>query len=123
MLAKRRVVTRKTDAWSEQVSYYRFINNDKAPEDALIRRTTEHCAAAREGTGEALLIQDTTELNLEARRERIRDNAGLGEAGNGRDLGFFCHPTIAVNPRDGALMGAADIRLMAWNRERDENGQ
>jgi hypothetical protein len=89
MLAKRRVVTRKTDAWSEQVSHYRFINNDKVTEDALIRRATEHCAAAREGMEEALLIQDTTELNLEAHRERIRDNAGLGEAGNGRDLGFF----------------------------------
>jgi hypothetical protein len=123
MLAKRRVVTRKTDAWSEQVSYYRFINNDKVTEDALTKCATEHCAAAREGTGEALLLQDTTELNLEARRERIRDNTGLGEVGNGRDLGFFCHPTIVVNPRDSALMGAADIRLLARNRERDENGQ
>jgi hypothetical protein len=72
---------------------------------------------------EALLIQDTTELNLEAHRERIRDREGLGEVGNGRDLDFFCHPTIVVSPRDGALMGAADIRLLARNRERDENGQ
>jgi hypothetical protein len=72
---------------------------------------------------EALLIQDTTELNLEAHRERIEDQDGLGEVGNGTDLGFFCHPTIVVNPRDGALMGAVDIRLMARNRERDEAGQ
>jgi hypothetical protein len=61
--------------------------------------------------------------NLEAHRERIRDKAGLGEVGNGTDLGFFCHPTIVVNPLDGGLMGAVDIRLMDRNRERDEEGQ
>jgi hypothetical protein len=84
MLAKRRVVTRKTDAWSEQIAYYRFINNDKVTEEALTKCATEHCAAACEGMDEALLIQDTTELNLEAHRERIRDDAGLGEVGNRR---------------------------------------
>jgi hypothetical protein len=60
---------------------------------------------------EVLLIQDTTELNLEAHRGRIGDQDDLGEVGNGTDLGFFCHPTIVVNPRDGALMAAIQILL------------
>ena len=70
-----------------------------------------------------LPIQDTTELNLESHRKRITDREGLGEAGNGTDLGFFCHPAIVVNPRDGGLMGAADIYLTAGEREKDENGE
>jgi hypothetical protein len=121
----RRVVMQKTDAWREQMSYYRFINNEKVTEEALIECATEHCATACAGMEEALLIQDTTELNLEAHRGRIRDKGGLGAVGNGQDLGFFCHPTIVVNPRDGALMGTADMRLQAREeeRERDEAGQ
>jgi hypothetical protein len=70
-----------------------------------------------------LLVQDTTELNLEAPRKRIREYEGLGEVGNGRDIGFFCHPTIAVNPREGGLLGVADIRLLVRNREKDEEGK
>jgi hypothetical protein len=69
-----------------------------------------------------LIIQDTTELNLETHRKRIKDPKGLGEIGNGTDLGFFCHPTIVVNPRDGGLMGGIDIRLFARKRDKDEKG-
>jgi hypothetical protein len=47
---------------------------------------------------EVLLIQDTTELNLESHRYRITGLEGLGTVGNGSDVGFFCHPTIAVTP-------------------------
>jgi hypothetical protein len=70
-----------------------------------------------------LLIEDTTELNLEAHRRRITDDTGLGEAGNGTDMGFFCHPTIVVNPQDGALMGVADLHLMARERGSQAKGK
>ena len=113
----------KTDKWSEQIAYYRFFNNGKVREETLIECAVDHCAKACEGLEEVLLIQDTTELNLETHRKRITDREGLGEVGNGTDLGFFCHPTIEVNPRDGGLMGAADIYLTAREREKDENGE
>jgi hypothetical protein len=54
---------------------------------------------------------------------RITGLEGLGTVGNGSDLGFFCHPTIVVNLRDGALMGIADIYVMARERERGEDGK
>jgi hypothetical protein len=122
MVATMRVIMQKADKWSDQIAYYRFFNNRKAREEVLIHCATGHCERACEGLEEVLLVQDTTELNLESHRRRITDRQGLGEVGNGRDLGFFCHPTIAVNPRDGALMGVADIYLMARERERDEAG-
>jgi hypothetical protein len=39
--------------------------------------------------------------------------------GNGTDLGFFVHPTIAVNPRDKSFMGAIDLHF--WDRTETEN--
>jgi hypothetical protein len=55
-------------------------------------------------------------MNLERHRERIKDKRGLGVVGNGTDLGFFCHPTLAVAPKDHAIMGALDI--YTWDREK-----
>ncbi|MDR0597276.1 MAG: hypothetical protein LBG14_02070 [Treponema sp.] len=113
----------KTDQWKDQISYYRFFNNEKAREEVLIQCASDHCGAACQSLEEALLIQDTTELNLESHRRRIAGLEGLGTVGNGSDLGFFCHPTIVANPRDGALMGIADIYIMARERERGEDGK
>jgi hypothetical protein len=123
MLIRMRVVMQKSDTWKEQISYYRFFNNQKVSEQVLTECAWQHCAQACKGMEEVLLIQDTTELNLEAHRKRIRDKEGLGETGNGTDLGFFCHLTIAVNPCDWGLMGLADISLMARTREKDAQGK
>jgi hypothetical protein len=40
------------------------------------------------GLEEVVLIEDTSEINLERHRNRIRDSEGLGPVGNGKDLGF-----------------------------------
>jgi hypothetical protein len=117
-----RVVMQKTDKWSEQVSYYRFFNNEKVTEEALKRCAIDHCVAESGALEEVLLIEDTTELNLEAHRHRITDETGLGVVGNGSDLGFFCHPTIVVNPEDGALLGVADLHFMVRKREQEADG-
>jgi hypothetical protein len=112
----------QTDNWSELIAYYRFFNNEKVTEEALIRSATGHCAAEIAGLKEIVLIEDTTELNLEKKRARIKDKEGLGEVGNGTDLGFFCHPSIAVNPQDWSLIGVADMYLMKREREKNADG-
>ncbi|MDR2079699.1 MAG: hypothetical protein LBP74_08280 [Treponema sp.] len=60
---------------------------------------------------EVLLLEDTTEMNLERHRERIKDKWGLGVTGNGTDLGFFCHPTLVVAPKDRAVIGVSRLSL------------
>lgn len=64
---------------------------------------------------EVHLLEDTTEMNLERHRERITDKGGLGVTGNGTDLGFFCHPTLVVGPKDPAIIGVLDMHT--WERE------
>jgi hypothetical protein len=79
----------KTDKWSEQTAFYRFPNNKNVTEQALIQCAIDRCVNACKGLKEALIIQDTTELNLETRLKRMQDRKGLGEVGNGTDPGFF----------------------------------
>ncbi|MDR1230601.1 MAG: hypothetical protein LBK61_04280 [Spirochaetaceae bacterium] len=96
----------KADRWREQVSFYRFWNNEKVTEEALTQCMEDHCLEQCAGLGEAVLTEDTSEMNLERHRKRIRDTAGLGTVGNGKDLGFFCHPTVVIEPVKQTAAGA-----------------
>jgi hypothetical protein len=96
------------------MGYYRFWENKKVTEEELKECAVKQCAEGCAGMEEVLLLEDTTELNVE--RERIKDKGGLGVTGNGTDLGFFCHPTLAVSPKDQAIIGVLDIHT--WEREK-----
>ena len=111
----------KTDHHKEQASFYRFWKNEKVTESGLIELCVNHCIAQSQVVEHVLLIEDTTELNLEHHRGRIKDTKELGVTGNNKDLGFFCHPTIAVNAEDGSLLGALDIYL--WHRPEDKRNK
>jgi hypothetical protein len=100
-----RVIMQKADTWKEQMGYYQFWENKKVTEEELKECATRQCAEQCAGMEEILLLEDTTEMNLERHRERIKDKGGLWVTGNGTDLGFFCHPTLAVAPKDHAIIG------------------
>jgi hypothetical protein len=57
---------------------------------------------------------------LERHRERIKDKGGLGVTGNGTELGIFCHPTLAVTPKDQSNIGAFDIHPWEWEAGTEE---
>jgi len=65
-----------------------------------------------------LAIQDTTEINYQANDGRAH---GLGVVGNGKDIGFFMHPMLALDAGTGSVIGCSEIEL--WNRTKkaDEN--
>jgi hypothetical protein len=111
----------KTESWSEQVSFYRYWHNERVREENLTALCVSHCVEQCSGKPHVLLLEDTTELNLERHRGRITDRTGLGVTGNGHDLGFFCHPTAAVDASEGSLLGVLDIHL--WHRPEDRSGK
>jgi hypothetical protein len=112
MVKNARVVMQKRDTRKEQISFYRFFNNPKVKEETLVDCVIEHGVEICEGLEEVLLVEDTTELNLTNHQNRIHDREGLGTLNNQYDrVGFFCHPTIAENPRDFSLMGVVDNDL------------
>ena len=69
-------------------------------------RVAEACAGRH-----VLVIQDTSEINYESQRGRKR---GLGTVGNGRDVGLFVHPMLAVDAERGHCLGLLDVQV--WRR-------
>jgi hypothetical protein len=74
--------------------------------ETLAMRTAQSC----EGRS-VLVVQDTTEINLAGRDRKRR---GFGPAGNGKTLGFFIHPVIAVDVESEAVLGLVDATI--WTR-------
>ena len=96
---------------AEQVGYYRFLENDKVTVSELIQSLSEHCEQQVEGL-HVLAVNDTSEINLEAHRGRLKTE-GQGVVGNNRDIGFFLHPTLVLNGENGFPLGissASQIR-------------
>jgi hypothetical protein len=51
----------------------------------------------------------------------ITDQEGLGPAGNGKDLGFLCHPTLVTDPENRAVIGATGMHI--WAREEQKEAE
>jgi len=87
-----RVVMQKIDSWKDQISYYRFLSNDRVKEEDLITSVHNHCSEHCCSEKHLLLIEDTTELNMEAHSNRVSD--------------------------DASVVGIIDLHL--WHREQDK---
>jgi hypothetical protein len=78
------------------------------PEELIATAGASTAAAA----GRRIVVaQDTTEINFSG-RDRVRK--GLGPAGDGKSLGFFCHAAVAIDIEDEALLGVVHAHI--WTR-------
>lgn len=78
----------------------------------LVRSLSDHCEQQVEGR-HILSISDTSEINLESHRRRLKSE-GLGVVGNNKDVGLFIHPTLAVDAENGFPLGLSNVQL--WTR-------
>jgi DDE family transposase len=100
------------DNRAEKVALTRFFRNKRVTVDEILQTAAERTGAAAAGR-HVLLIEDTSEINYEAKAKRKR---GLGRVGNGADVGLFVHPALAVDAADGAVLGLAGATI--WRRRR-----
>ncbi|HVB68972.1 MAG TPA: IS4 family transposase [Acetobacteraceae bacterium] len=56
-----------------------------------------------------LAIADTSELNFAGHAGRKR---GFGKVGNGRDIGVFVHPVLALDAERGGVLGLVDAEVI-----------
>ena len=112
-----RIVDRKTiclrrlgEGRRDEMCFGRFLHNPRVTLEEMLATTA---AAVRLPVADrhVLAIQDTTEVNYQARARRTH---GLGTVGNGRDCGFFLHPVLVVDAAHGGVLGLAGAQL--WNR-------
>jgi Transposase DDE domain len=98
------------DNRAEKVKFRRFLMNDRVTIEQMVIRTRARVGEIATGR-HVLAIQDTSEINYEAKRGRKR---GLGRVGNGSDVGLFVHPVLTVDAETGNCLGLADVQV--WRR-------
>ncbi|WP_292668455.1 hypothetical protein [Mesorhizobium sp.] len=93
------------------VAFTRLFRNRHVSKQEIIRTAVARTAEAAAGR-HVLLIEDSSEINYAAKSLRKR---GLGRVGNGKDVGLFVHPALAVDAADGSVLGLAAATI--WRRE------
>ncbi len=94
---------------------YRFFNNEKVTETSLIDSVVKRTGKIAAGK-EVLVLQDTSEYHYRKYEQRIEPGTGLGETGR-YALGYFCHPSLAIDANSGSILGLSDI--YNWSRSPD----
>jgi hypothetical protein len=106
-----------TSTEAEQKGAYRFLANEKTEEKILINTIKERSGYLCGGK-DVLVVQDTTEINLDNHRNRLKRGTGIGLTGNNKDLGFFMHGSIVLDAENETMLGFSDIQL--WHRDEDK---
>ena len=102
---------------AEQKGAYRFLANEKAEESILIKTVKDRSSYLCEGR-DVIVLQDTSEFNLDNHRNRLQPHTGVGLTGNNKDLGFFMHNSLVLDANDETILGFSDIQL--WHRKEDK---
>jgi hypothetical protein len=97
---------------AEQIAYYRYLENEQVTLSELVRSLADHCQEQVAGK-HVLAISDTSEINLQSHRGRLKPE-GVGVVGNNKDVGFFIHPTLVVDAENGFPLGLSNVQL--WSR-------
>ena len=95
---------------AEQVGFARFFHNPKVKVEEILATAGAHTAQGAAGR-HVLLIEDTSEINYQAKSGR---KSRLGRVGNGTDVGLFVHPALAIDAADGTILGLAGATI--WCR-------
>ena len=100
---------------SSAKGFYRFLQNERVSESAIVGNLSGNCKAACEGKY-VVCVQDTTEINLSSHSNRINKDEHIGttNAKNEKGLGFLLHPSLALDAVEGIPYGYTDIKV--WNR-------
>lgn len=100
---------------SDAKAFYRFLQNDRVSQEAIINNVVANCQAACKGK-RVVCIQDTTEINLSSHAGRISKDEHIGTTNAKKDkgLGFFIHPSLVLDAEQCIPYGYAAVKL--WSR-------
>ena len=104
------VLRRIGETRAGELAAHRFLDNERISPAGILSVHSERTGIACRGR-RIVAVQDTTEINFSG---RDAGRHGLGAGGNGKALGFFVHPVIAVDLDDEAVLGVVDAQI--WSR-------
>ena len=93
-----------------EIAVNRLLSSPNCSAAAVIDTFSARMAGACAGR-QIVCAQDTSEINFKGRAAR---REGLGPAGDGVSPGFFIHPLVAIDVKDGALLGIGGAHI--WTR-------
>lgn len=102
-------------SWAEQMGTYRFLDNEKVTERALIEEMASACSRNSKGS-DLLLMADTCSYNLNSHSDRVKPGTGLGVIEDNESVGFYMHTCLVVDSSSNSLVGISDCQL--WHREK-----
>lgn len=98
---------------AQATSFYRFYDNQKTVIPELIKMSCQ--IKAELGDTEVLCLGDSTSFNLSKHKGRIKDFKKLGVLQDGKTKGFHAHASLALNAKDGSVIGLTDV--IYWHRK------
>ncbi|WP_445956990.1 IS4 family transposase [Yeosuana sp.] len=110
-------IRRSSDNAAQQKAAYRFLDNEKVTEQELIEVCCERTKVLCKDK-HVLVLNDTSEINLQRHVGRLKPDEGVGLVGNNKDVGFFAHLGLVVDIEADQAIGYSSINL--WHREMDK---
>ena len=105
---------------AKQKAMYRFLENEQVTESELVECCLDRTGTLSKGR-HVLVLNDTTEINLQQHSGRIKANSGIGPVGNNIDIGFFAHLGLVVDIEKYQAIGYSSINL--WHRVHDKGSK
>lgn len=100
---------------SDTKGYYRFLSNDKVEEQLLIKSLQDQCSK-NVGGKRVLAFCDTSSINIDNHKNRIKDFSGLGRIGKNQhkqSFGFLIHPILIYESHSGIALGVSDMEFIS----------
>jgi hypothetical protein len=97
--------------WNDTKSIYRFFDNERVSETEILRPHREATTQRIRQEKVVLLIQDTTEIDLTRREEKVDDAGPLNEESR---WGYYAHLLLAITP-ESVPLGVVNTHV--WGRD------
>jgi hypothetical protein len=115
--SKKSSIHGSTHCEAEQKGFYRFLENKKVTEEALIQEMTSRCTKNCKNR-DVIILQDTSSFGFSTYFKNPDIENGLGFVGNKKGVGFLSHYSIVIDATTETMLGFSDIQL--WHRKEDK---
>ncbi len=101
------------NGWNETHAAYRFFANERTDAKSILKPHQDAGLKRIQGQQVVLVAQDTTEIDVTRRHEKMEGAGPLSEANR---LGFFNHTMLAITP-DRIPLGVVQAQIYARDME------
>lgn len=105
---------------AEQVAYYRLLENEKLSEQNLINELTSRVSPLVTGR-DLLCIEDSSEINVVANKNRIQPDSGLGRSDNADNATCFkVHPGLVLDVQSFCPLGFSAVKIFHRDEQQSD---